>query len=723
MAALFGRILWPGFALDTRSPAWFNPPIVSGLGNFRMRLLRFPLAVVLLLAVGNLTAAEPARHAFRFDDYLALSWIAGAVPSPAGDAIATVVKAYEPGAKAWRTHLELVTPGGTRRLTSSPEGESEPFWSPDGKRLGFVSGRGGADALWELRLDGGEAVKLLDLPLGVSAPAWLPDGSGLIVAVEVFAECGADLACTRKRLDDKTASGVSARVFDDLGFRPWNHWRDGRVQHLLRYDLSTKAWSDLTPGPADVPVMPFGGRDEYDVCPDGKTLIYTVKPVEGAAWRTDTRLVALDLKTGERRDLPGLAGYDVQPRCSPDSKRVAHLAMARDQYESDRHELRVIDLETRASVELTAGFDDWALDPVWDPRGDALLFASIQRGRQNVYRVAAKAGARPELLATGGVLAPAGVLRWKGEPRLVALSESMTHAARVTLLDPRRSGRPQVAWDPNGEAYARLDFATFEDLYVPAPSARDPERKVHAFVLWPHGLAHDARRPFLLLLHGGPQGAWLDQFHPRWNAQLFASMGWPVVLLNPAGSTGWGQAYVEDVSKDWGGQPLADVNAVLDELAKRPDLDASRVCAAGGSYGGFLANWLEGHSDRFRCLVSHAGVANQVAMYGATDELFFPEWEFGGTPWDHPELYDKWSPVAAAGAFNTPMLVVHGQNDMRVPLEQGLAMFTLLKRRGVEARLVVFPDETHFVGKPANARFWYDELQRWFREHLEGATP
>lgn len=688
-----------------------------------MRSARLGSFLLLTLLASSLAAKQLEHHAFRFDDYLGLSWLVEAVPSPAGDAIAVVVKAYDAGAKGWRTHLALVTPTGSRRLTSSPEGESEPFWSPDGKRLGFVSGRGGAEALWELRVDGGEATKLLDLPLGGSAPTWLPDGSALVLAVEVFAICGADPVCTKKLQDEKAASGVSARVYDDLLFRPWSRWRDGRVRHLLRYDVASKAWIDLTPGDVDVPIMPFGGRDEFDVCPDGKTLVYTLKPKEGAAWRTDTRLVALDLATGQRRELPGEPGYDVQPRCSPDSKRVAYLAMARDQYESDRHQLRVHDLASGASTELTAGFDDWALDPVWDPRGDAVLFASMQAGRQHLVRAALKGGSGPSRLAEGGVLVPKGVVRWKGEPRLVAFHESMTNAPRVVLVDPRRSGEPTVAFDPNVAIYGRLDFATVDDLNVPAPTDRDPQRTVHAFVLWPHGLARTAKQPFVLLLHGGPQGAWQDQFHPRWNAQLFASMGWPVVLLNPAGSTGWGQAYVEEVSKDWGGQPLADVNAVLDALARRPDFDATRVCAAGGSYGGYLANWLEGHSDRFRCLVSHAGVANLGSMYGSTDELFFAEWEFGGTPWDAPELYAKWNPVAAAGAFKTPMLVVHGQNDMRVPLEQGLQMFTLLKRRGVEARLVVFPDETHFVGKPANARFWYDELERWFRRHLEGATP
>jgi dipeptidyl aminopeptidase/acylaminoacyl peptidase len=688
-----------------------------------MRPARLGSFLLVTLLASPLVAKSLEHHVFRFDDYLALSWLAEAVPSPAGDAIAVVVKAYDAGAKGWRTHLELVTPTGARRVTSSPEGEAEPFWSPDGRRLGFVSGRGGADALWELRLDGGEATKLLDLPLGGSAPAWLPDGSGLVVAVEVFELCGADPTCTQKMLAEKAASGVSARVYDDLGFRPWNHWRDGRVQHLLRYDVRTSSWSDLTPGDLDVPLVPFGGRDEYDVCADGKTLVYSVKPREGAAWSTDTRLVALDLASGARRELAGAPGYDLQPRCAPDSKHVAYLSMARNQYESDRHALRVVHLGSGASTELTAGFDDWALDPVWDARGEGVIFASMQAGRQSLFRVAAQGDSKPARLAQGGVLTPKGVVNWKGESRLVALHESLTHAPRLVLVDPKRGGEPALAHDPNAAAYGTLDFAAVDEVNVRVPNARDPERTVHAFVLWPHGLSHGTKRPFVLLLHGGPQGAWLDQFHPRWNAQLFASMGWPVVLLNPAGSTGWGQAYVEEVSKDWGGQPLADVNAVLDALALRPDLDATRVCAAGGSYGGYLANWLEGHSDRFRCLVSHAGVANLASMYGSTDELFFPEWEFGGTPYEAPDLYQKWNPVAAAGAFKTPMLVVHGQNDMRVPLEQGLSMFTLLKRRGVEARLVVFPDETHFVGKPANARFWYDELERWFRRHLEGATP
>jgi dipeptidyl aminopeptidase/acylaminoacyl peptidase len=242
---------------------------------------------------------------------------------------------------------------------------------------------------------------------------------------------------------------------------------------------------------------------------------------------------------------------------------------------------------------------------------------------------------------------------------------------------------------------------------------------VQGFLLLPKGLDRGTPHPLVVLIHGGPQGAWLDSFHPRWNAQLFAGMGWPVAVVNPAGSLGFGQAYVEEVSLDWGGQPFRDILAVLDALAERPYLDGARACAAGGSYGGYMVNWIEGHSDRFRCLVSHAGVSNLLSMYGSTDELFFTEWEFGGKPWERPALYEKWNPVAAAGAFQTPMLVIHGQNDMRVPLEQGLQMFTLLRRQGVEARLIVYPDETHFVTRPANARFWYDEVEAWFRRHLE----
>lgn len=662
---------------------------------------------------------QAAKRPLRYDDFLQTTQVVDAAPSPNGEAIVAQVKRYDAKAGAWRHHLELIRPDGAVRLTGEGASASEPTWSPDGREVAFLSSRDGGAAIWRIAVDGGEARKVVDLPLGGDSLVWLPAGRGFLISTEVFEDCGADLACSEERLEEREASGVSAMVFDDLLYRPWSRWRDGRVRHLLQLDPADGSFTDLTPGSEDVPLVPFGGRHELSVSGDGRYLAFAIKSNEAKAWRTHTRLVELDLKTGTRRDVPGLAGYNGHPAWSPDGRSLAFVAQARDGYEADRMQLMVWRRGQGAPRAVTASFDLWSEAALWSPDGKHLYFPSADHGRRAVYRVKARGGA-PERVAWDGFLDPKGFVRWKKQLRLVATWQSFSRAPRLALLDPRREREPQAITSYNQRLFQQIDFARVEEVNIPVPTAAAPERKVHAFLLTPQAEAK-APRPLFVLIHGGPQGAWLDRFHARWNAQLFAGFGYPALLINPAGSTGYGQAFIEEVSRDWGGQPYDDIMAVVDAVARLPGIDGQRVCAAGGSYGGFMANWIEGHTDRFRCLVSHAGVAEQFSMYGATDELWFPEWEFGGTPWTHAAEYEKWSPTRYAEHFSTPMLVIHGANDMRVPLEQGLQMFTLLKRRGVDARLIVYPDETHFVLSPSNARFWYGEVEAWLRRYLERA--
>ena len=693
------------------------PSSIRKLRAEAMTLISLPLILGILALATPASAGE--TRPFRFDDMLDLASVVDAQASPKGEAVLITVKAYDPKEKAWGTHLEIVRPGQRLRLTTSAAGEHSADWSPDGAQVAFLSSRDGETAVYTIPIDGGEATKLVELPLGGTALRWIPDGSGLIFAAKVFEDCGADFACTKKKMEEKKDSGVTALVYDDLLMRPWSFWRDGRVQHVFRYRLETKAFDDLTPGDADVPPLPFGGRDELSLSPDGARLAYTLKPKAERAWHTDTHIVELDLASGARHQLPGAPGADGQPRYSPDGRKLAYISLERDQYESDRHRLMVWDRSLKLAYELTEGFDDWAMEPSWAPSGDALYFSTIERGRRPIYRVTDARGARAERIIRDGSLSLRGLTRWGQQERLVLIHQAFHQPPRLTVSPTTPGATLTPVTQLNRERLGSIDFAEVRDFDVAVPTERDPKRQVHGFVLTPKGLPKRGAQPFIVLIHGGPQGSWLDSFHPRWNAQLFAGMGWPVVVVDPAGSVGYGQAFVEEVSKDWGGQPYEDILAVVDELAKDPRLDGERVCAAGGSYGGYMVNWIEGHSERFRCLVSHAGVSNHLSMYGSTDELFFPEWEFGGTPWEKPALHEKWNPILHVANFKTPMLVIHGQNDMRVPLEQGLQMFTVLKRQGVDARLVVYPDETHFVTKPANARFWYDEVENWFARYLK----
>jgi dipeptidyl aminopeptidase/acylaminoacyl peptidase len=692
--------------------------------------------ITLSIAIMSTTlAAQP--HAFRYDDFLKTRAVKDAVPLPAGEAVVLQVSAFDGAQQRWVPHLEVLRAGEQpRRLTSWANPESQPAWSPDGARVAFLSTVDGQEAVWAVPAAGGEPEKLVDLPLGGDALRWLPDGRGLVLSVPVFADLGADFAATRKRLDDRAASGITAKVYDELLFRPWDHWRDGRVQHLFLFDLAGRGFTDLTPGNDDVPPQPFGGREDYDVSPDGKRLCYVRKggPESGKAWRTRTDLYEVDLTSLETRHLtwpgnpkgqaPGTLdgeGTRANPRYSPDGRFVAYLAQERDGFESDRWRLMLLERTSGRIRELTRDFTLWAEEPTWSPDSAAVFFSSVERGRRVLYRVAVEGGGRPTLVLGDVTAHLRGTVTWPeaGTSLLVTVEgfASPPEAALVSL-SPRAALVPLT--DYNQDLMAGVARAQVEELFVKAPTPRDKARTVHAFLLTPAGLDRGARHPLVVLIHGGPQGAFLNDFHPRWNAQLFAGLGYPVLLVNPAGSVGYGQGYVEEVSRDWGGRPMQDILLALDAALTRSWLDGKRVCAAGGSYGGYMTNWLEGHSDRFRCLVSHAGPSNLLSKYGSTDELWFPEWEMGGTPWDKPDSYRKWNPLepAAVKRFRTPMLVTHGANDMRVPLEQGLQMFTVLRRLGVESRLVVFPDETHFVTKPANARFWYETLEQWFQRHL-----
>jgi dipeptidyl aminopeptidase/acylaminoacyl peptidase len=683
--------------------------------------MRHPIPV-LLPALMAVLAAMPARaDALRtptIDDVMRLKAIVGMEPNPVRDEVVLQVAEYDGGAR-FAKDLWLSVPGREpRRLTSGGRTGGSFTHAPDGTRLAFAGERGGKTGIFVLPLEGGEARLLLETPSPVDALAWV--GGSLYFVAAVLPECGADLACTASHLAAR-ADGPSAMVYTKLYHRPWNTWADGTKQALFRVPEAGGTPALVAGGTADldVPPLPFGGREDYDVAKDG-TVVYTAKAVPDPWKSTNSDLFVVE--GGQARRITDNPAADRGPRFSPDGKRIAYLAQERPGFESDRWRLRVWDRATGKSVDVAASIPDWVAEFAWTPDGRSLVFGVEEQGHQPLYVVEAREGAVPRRV-TGPTMNRHLALSPDGR-RAVVTRESMVQPPDLYAVDLKGEtvSRPAVRrTDLNREALAALKIPRVEEIrWDGAEVAPGRRQKVHGFLMLPADVPAGTRLPLVIVVHGGPQGAWTDSFHPRWNPMAMVGQGFALAMPNPTGSVGYGQDFVDAVSRDWGGKPYQDLMALLDDLSQRPDIDGARACAIGGSYGGYMANWMEAKSgNRFRCLVSHAGPSFIDVMYGTTDELWFPQWDVGGTPWDDPDNYRKVSPASYVKDFRTPMLVIQGANDFRVPLEQALFMFTALQDRGIESKLVVFPDEDHFVAKPRNRKFWYDTVTAWLKDHLK----
>ena len=659
-----------------------------------------------IIALALALAAGPERHPFSIDDLLALDRAGPPAVSPDGALVAYAVS--RPSADGARLAGELwlapVRGGAPRALTAGAERISSVRFSPDGRRIAFVSDRTGDDQAWVIDLGGGEARRATALPGGVSGLLWTADGRALLVISDVDPACGADAACNERAARERRER---PHLATRLLFRHWNAWREGVRSHVLRVPLDGGAPVDLTPGDRDVPPFERGGVDDLAVSPDGRTLYFTAitDPVEAISTNAD--LHAVPVAGGPERRLTSGPGWDGTPRPSPDGRRLAWRSQPRAGYESDRFHLLVTDAAGAAPRDLTADVD-LSVDALWWARGGRTLrFLALSGARHAIYEVDA-AGGPVRRVAEGPDLASPS-----------ASSDGEVVAALASTLD----SPPEIAVAAGGavRVLTRLGAAVM-DRVAPV-SSRPVEARgrdgtpIHGLVVLPPGHRAGERHPAVVLVHGGPQGAWTDGWSWRWNALLYASRGWTVVLPNPRGSTGHGQAYTDAVRDSWGGAPYEDVLAVADAAVASGEADGARMCAAGASYGGYLVDWMAGQTDRFRCLVSHAGFFDLETSYYETEELWFPEWELG-RPWERPDAYARWSPSRFVARWKTPILVTHGERDYRVPYTQGIAAFTAAQRRGIPSKLLVFPDEGHWISKPKNARTFHDVVLAWIGEHL-----
>jgi dipeptidyl aminopeptidase/acylaminoacyl peptidase len=674
--------------------------------------IRF-LCLFLFICGISVRGAEP----FTVADLLSLKRIADPEVSPDGKWVAYTVREPKIEQNKFVSHIWVVPVDGgdAHQVTSHEKGESRAKWSPDGKSIAFLSSRSGSQQVWVLALDGGEARQVTALSTEADNHIWSPDGTSIAFTSDVWPDLSDD-AAQKKRADEREASGVKAQVIDSLLFRHWTEWRQGRRTHIFITPITANAPRDLTPGDLDAPPFSMSSSHLFDFSADAKTMYFT----RGAtrikeAWSTDTALCSVAIEGGEIIDLTSAnKGWDGSPYVSPDGRFVAFKSQAREGYEADKMRLALFDVATKSTTYLARDLDRSIEEIVWTPDSKTIYFTVEERAQMALYSIPARAEGRATFMSAFHHFGDLSI----GKPgdSIIASFDSLTNAAEVVRITfPANQSFYKRLTAVNESVYNNRALPTVEKfLYVGALGA-----SIESFLLKPPGFDASKKYPCLLLIHGGPQSAWLDAFSFRWNMMTYAAHGYVVVAPNFHGSSSYGQAFAEQISGDWGGAAFEDVMKAADWAEAQPYIDRARLGAAGASYGGYLVNWIMGHTNRFKALVSHAGVFNLESEYGVTEELWFPEWEFKGPPWKNRALYDKWSPHRFAANFRTPTLVSHGEIDFRVPIDQGLQLFTTLKRQGVDSRLLYFPDEGHWILKLKNSRLFYTTVFDWLDRYLK----
>ena len=678
------------------------------------------LGLVLCFGLLATVSATAATHPFSVHDMLAMERISDPRVSPDGRLVAFTVRVTDLDANKGRNDLYVAAADGSsvRRLTTSDAGDTQPRWAPDGSALYFVSTRSGSSQVWRLPLAGGEAEQVTRLPLDVDALEVVPTGTHLLFSMAVFP--GTTPEATKARLEEKEKNKASGMLFDRLFVRHWDSWKDGTRNHVFAFELATGTAVDLMQEmDADCPTRPFGGSEDFTVSSDGAAVVFTAKDVgREEAWSTNYDLYTVPLRGGAKpAKLTTNPAWDAQPLFSPDGKTLAYLAMSRAGFEADRFEIVFRNLATGAERKVTLRADDSASgdrspsEIVWAADGKELYCTADHLGQHALFAVDVATGRSRIVVGTGTTgsprALPGGRLLYTmhsllGPTELYTVGRDGAGAARVTRL--------------NDERVAAARFGKPEQFTFTGAAGAT----VYGWIVQPVDFDPAKKYPVAFLIHGGPQGSFGNDFHYRWNPQAYAGAGYAAVMIDFHGSTGYGQAFTDAIRGDWGGKPFEDLMKGLDfALAKYPYLDGTRVGALGASYGGYMINWVAGQTDRFKALVCHDGNLDERLAYYDTEELWFPEWEHGGTPWDNPAGYAKHNPIEHVKNWKTPTLVIHGVNDYRVVYTQGLSTFTALQRRGIPSKLLIFPDENHWVLKPANSILWHETVLGWLDQWLK----
>ena len=686
-----------------------------------MNLRSALLPLCLLAALPSLAAAR----GLDVRDLQKLDRVSSPVLSPDGSTVvfakrivdADVVKA---SSSLWVRNLLTRDMAPPKRLTPEGWNVNSPSFSPDGKTVYFLSAKSGTQQLYAMPLVGGAPRQLTAFALDVASYKVSPDGTRVLFSTDTFADCKADFACTKKRLDDTAAKKSSGVVYDGLFVRHWDTWADGRRSRLFVAALpegkakpvaSATSLTDRLDG--DAPSKPFGGADEYTWSPDGASVVAAIRVAgKGEAWSTNFDLyrLAADGSSAPVNLTASNPAWDTGPVFSADGKTLFYRAMKRPGFEADRFGLMAMDLATKQVREIA---------PSWDRSADGIV---VSKDGATIYTTAQDVGQHP-LFAVDVASGTAKPVVAEGSISAFDIAGDTLAFTRNTLktgdqlFTSTLAGAPLRAITPSAQDVLKdVNFGDFEQFNFTGWN----NETVHGYVVKPHDYVEGQKYPVAFLIHGGPQGSFGNGWSYRWNPQTYAGQGYAVVMIDFHGSTGYGQAFTDAISQHWGDRPLEDLQkgwaAVQQKYAF---LDGGKACALGASYGGYMINWIAGNwNEPWKCLVNHDGVFDTRSMGYVTEELWFTEWENGGTPFDKPENYEKFNPVNHVAKWRVPMLVVQGEKDYRVPVDQGLSTFTALQRKGIESKLLYFPDENHWVLKPQNSILWHDTVNAWLKQHI-----
>jgi dipeptidyl aminopeptidase/acylaminoacyl peptidase len=712
-------------------------------------------AALLLATLPAVAQAPPSdatpKRPMTFDDLQKMRRLGDMDVSHDGKWVLFTVTDVDLAKNTKTPHLWIVPVAGgeEKPLTASAAGESRGRFSPDGKQIAFLTDRDQGTQIWLADFDAvagsmGEAHQLTHISTEADNVTWDPDGKHLLFTSGVYPECSAggqsgsnEDTCDKNRDDAETQSKVKARIFTSLLYRHWNHFTGDKRSHLFLASVEDGAFRDLNAGDThDVPPFSLGEPDGWDFSPDGNQIAFEEKKVDDPALSTNVDIFTLNLEdpSAQPEKISTSAGGDFTPRYSPDGKWIAWRMQQRAGYESDRFRLVLYNRSTKQIKELLPNFDRWVDEEAWSPDSNAIYFTAGDHGEEEIHwlkvpgdavQVTMKGEFGDLHVLPGGqtVVASRMTVASPAEMVLVAAHQPTTfpyHGGVYSSDDDLRasSDGKRLAWESAETPLTHLNTNLLDQLDLPKmdsfwfPSIGNV--KVQGFLIRPPKFDEHKKYPVKFLIHGGPQGAWGDSWSYRWNPELFAANGYVVVMINPGGSTGYGQAFVDRVNGDWGGKPYIDLMRGLDYAeAHYPFIDKSRECALGASYGGYMANWIPGHTDRFKCIVSHDGMFNPESAWGTTEELWFNEWEFKGTPWSNRALYRHWSPMLAETHFKTPTLVVHSQLDYRLDVSEGYQLFDTLQRMKVPSKMLYFPDEGHWILKPQNSQLWYKTVNDW----------
>ncbi len=685
------------------------------IGGSMKKTELFLLVFCLLIIFIYSSAVFPQnRRGITFDDMINTVRISDPQVSPDGKWISYTARKYNKEQNSSNSDIYLVSINGgeVRRLTSNPRSDSHARWSPDGSKIAFISTRSGIPQIWILPMTGGDAYQLTTISTGAGGCIWSPDGKKLAFVSEVYPDAGSDEE-NRQRDEAVTNSGTSGKMLTGLLYRHWNYWKNGKRNHVFVVDAEGGEAKDYTPGDYDTPPVDLGGIPDYAFSPDGTELCFVKNTDPVVAVSTNNDVYTVNLLNRNSACITMNPANDNYPVFTPDGKSILYKAQMKAGYEADRYQIMLLDRERNQIHSLTENLDRSVSEMIVDQDGSFIYFTAEDEGYNSIYKVSITGNDAVKVIDKSYnrniQLTPDG-------KTFVFLRQRINYPAEIYKAGNDGSGITQLT-DMNREILENVEMNSAENISWTGAG----EAQVQGFLLKPPRFNPNRKYPMIVLIHGGPQNSWQDNFHYRWNAQLFASPGYIIFMPNPRGSTGYGQQFTDEISGDWSGKCYTDilngVNYVLDNF---DFIDRENVGAAGASFGGYMVNWIEGHNPGvFKCLFSHDGVFNLESMYLATEELWFPEWEMKGTPWSNPEMYRKHSPHNYIVNFKTPMLVVHGEKDYRVPIGEGIQLFTALQKMGVPSRFLYFPDEGHFVSRPQNSELWYNTFHDWFAEYLK----